>query len=394
LSVILTGILTWQYNPLRNPRNPQNVPPADSLANVAVQSDITHKNLVIYFLTADHKLDQVGYVTLSEALEKKYATIIETGEVNQLSVSNNSKYFIFINAGDIVKGGRQDRTIGVDIIIPPMEKNVELVSFCVESSRWTQRGKESAAEFSSNADMLPSRNLKIAAQKDRNQSAVWENVSDQQTTLNTNVSNLKGSVVNVRSEESSSSLQLTLENKDLDSLRKAYREKFESVPKNLPNVVGFAYAINGELYGADLYNSRELFLKMWPKLLNSVVVEAITDFKSDTIKYTKPENVISTLNQVFSGKKNTQEINKITSSISYETDKSVVFEAFDLNHKDWLHKCFIVKDPNVKSEYQIDFNRNIRNNINQAPVRNNINEPDINNSDEPQENQINQAPQK
>ncbi len=384
ISVILWSIIFsfekngWTF------KTHQSMPqlPADTIIPVTVKSDATHKNLVIYFLKAEHKLDQITYITLSEALEKKYATLIETGTVNTLSITNNSKYFIFINAGDIVKGGRQDRTIGVDIIIPPFEKKTDLVSFCVESSRWTKRGNESAAEFSANEEILPSRTLKISARKEKDQSAVWSGISDQQTKLNTNVSHMKGSVVDIRSEESQTSLQLTLENKDLDSLRKVYREKFETIPLSDEDIIGFAYSINGELYGADIYNHRELFKKMWPKLLNSIVVEAITEDKGDTAKFGKPENIIALLGQCYSGNKTIQEVNKITQSVSYETDKSIVFETYDLNHKDWLHKSFIMKDPNQKSTPKTDFNRiNYRNNINNSNQNINIQQRMENNNE-------------
>jgi hypothetical protein len=337
--------------------------PSDTIIPVTVKSEATHKNLVVYFLKAEHKLDQIEYITLSEALEKKYVTLIETGTVNTLSITNNSKYFVFINAGDIVKGGKQDRTIGVDIIIPPFEKKTDLVSFCVESSRWTKRGDEAVGEFSSNEEILPSRTLKISARKEKDQSAVWSDISAQQVQLNSNVSKLKGTKVDIRSAESQTSLQLTLENKDLDSLRKTYREKFEKIPLNDNEIIGFAYAVNGELYGADLYNNRELFKKMWPKLLNSIVVEAITEYKGDTVKFEKPANIIASLSSCYSGDKAIVDVNKITRSISFETDKNIVFETYDLNQKDWLHKSYIMKDPNQKSPPKTDFNRiNYRNN--------------------------------
>lgn len=373
ISVILFFIIFSFEKTVMNFRSGKNLlqQPPDTIIPVTVKSEVTHKNLVIYFLKSEHKLDQINYVTLSEALDKKYATLVETGTVNTLSIINNSKEFIFINAGDIVKGGRQDRTIGVDIIIPPFEKKTDLVSFCVESSRWTKRGNESAAEFSSNEEILPSRTLKISARKEKDQSAVWSGISDQQNKLNTNVSHMKGSAVDIRSVESQTSLQLTLENKDLDSLRKVYRGKFETIPLNDEEIVGFAYSVNGELFGADIYNNRELFKKMWPKLLNSIVVEAITEYKGDTAKFGKPGNIIASLSQCYSGVKNIQEVNKITRSVSFETDKGIAFETYDLNHKDWLHKSYIMKDPNQKSEPKTDFNRmNYRNNINNSNQNN------------------------
>lgn len=342
------------------------VSPQDTVLNYTVKAEAEFKNLKIYFLSADKKLDGINYMILSEALEKKLAVINETGTVSELTITNNSDEYIFINAGDIVKGGKQDRTIGMDIIVPPREKGMKLQSFCVEASRWTKRGNEEVGQFSSNDAILPSRTLKIAAAKEKDQSAVWENISVQQDNLSENVSNLKGSKTEVRSAQSRTSLQLTLENKDLDSLRNIYRNAFENMPGKDNEITGFAYAVNGEIFGADLYGSRRLFIKMWPKLLNSVVVEAIAELKNDTNK-AKPQNPVETLAKCYlSGNKTVQAVNLITESHCFENDKSIVFETYDLAHKSWIHKSFLLKDPNQKITPKTDFNRiNIRdNNIN------------------------------
>ena len=49
---------------------------------------------------------------------------------------------VFIQAGEILRGGRQDRTLGVDFVVPAMSK-LPVPSFCVESGRWHRRGAES-----------------------------------------------------------------------------------------------------------------------------------------------------------------------------------------------------------------------------------------------------------
>jgi hypothetical protein len=42
-------------------------------------------------------------------------------------------------------------------------------------------------------------------------------------------------------------------------------------------VIGYGFAINGKINSADVYASHELFLKLWPKLLNASSVEAVAD---------------------------------------------------------------------------------------------------------------------
>ena len=41
------------------------------------------------------------------------------------------------------------------------------------------------------------------------------------------------------------------------------------------DVVGYVFAVNGKLNSADVYPSNGLFRKMWPKLLQASVTEAI-----------------------------------------------------------------------------------------------------------------------
>src|SRR4029079_8804388 len=103
--------------------------------------------------------------TLAQAQEKGVATIRETGgeraaqqadnvaqqhesnglgqqraggggEVNRLVIDNKGDKAIFVLAGTLVKGGKQDRQIAQDFIIPP-GKTVPVDAFCVEHGRWT-----------------------------------------------------------------------------------------------------------------------------------------------------------------------------------------------------------------------------------------------------------------
>src|SRR5262249_51881195 len=213
-----------------------------------VSGPVTHRNLQVFLIHGETKLEQSHYATLSEALQKDIVVIKETGSVQELSVENLSKEItVFINAGDIVKGGRQDRTVRDDLILPPQSGKVPLATFCVEHGRWTRRGDESAAAFSANTKALSSRKEKLAARYGLSQSEVWAGVAEQQSKLNDNVSRLAGKNVDTRSVVSESSLQLTLENKDLDSVKRQYLDELNPLLNGKTDVIGFAYAINGEI---------------------------------------------------------------------------------------------------------------------------------------------------
>src|SRR5438874_957630 len=75
----------------------------------------THQNLQVFLVHGETQLEDRQYAPLSEALEKGTVAIKETGNVQELRIENLSKTTtVFLNAGDIVKGGRQDRTIRDD----------------------------------------------------------------------------------------------------------------------------------------------------------------------------------------------------------------------------------------------------------------------------------------
>jgi hypothetical protein len=63
---------------------------------------------------------------------------------------------VFVQAGDIVKGGRQDRVLTVSLLIPPRSGRMAIGAYCVEQVRWSQRGHESAKKFMSAEGHLPS----------------------------------------------------------------------------------------------------------------------------------------------------------------------------------------------------------------------------------------------
>ena len=99
----------------------------------------THKNLTVFLV---HGKDQSTktFLTLQEALAQKKVRVYETKEVNELAIKNLSNQDIYVQAGDIVRGGEQDRMISVDFIVPPRSRRMPIAAFCVESGRWSRRG--------------------------------------------------------------------------------------------------------------------------------------------------------------------------------------------------------------------------------------------------------------
>ena len=88
--------------------------------------------------------------------------VIETGRVNELQIENTGAEQVFIQAGDIVKGGKQDRVLTVSFLLPANSGRLPIASFCVEQGRWSARGKEDQAKFSSAGEAMPSRSALLA----------------------------------------------------------------------------------------------------------------------------------------------------------------------------------------------------------------------------------------
>src|SRR6185369_6535986 len=241
-------------------------------SNYRLSGPYTHKNLTVFLI---HGKDQTTktFLTLQEALEQKKVKVYETKDVNELAIRNLSNEDIYVQAGDIVRGGEQDRMISVDFIVPPKSGRMPIAAFCVESGRWNKRGNEEAAEFSSSDNAAATKELKLAAKSANSQQAVWQNVTVAQEKLSQNV------YATVNSPVSSSSLELSIENSKVKEVSADYINELSGILRDKEDVIGYVFGINGKVNSADVYASRALFAKLWPKLLKSSSVEAVAEIQ-------------------------------------------------------------------------------------------------------------------
>ena len=129
--------------------------PLSAADGARVSGPIVYANLAIYLVHGSATGGAVP-LTLQEALAKGSVKVRETGSVNELTVENVGNDEVFVQAGDIVKGGRQDRVLSVDLLLPPRSGEVPIAAFCVEHGRWTARGNEDGRQFSSASSAMPS----------------------------------------------------------------------------------------------------------------------------------------------------------------------------------------------------------------------------------------------
>ena len=194
----------------------QPLPTANADDTPRVGSPVAHENLTVYFVHGSDTVASAKILSLSEALDRNLAVVHETSDVNMLAVENKSdEYELFIQSGDIVKGGKQDRMVQLDMLLPPKSGVVPLPAHCVEQGRWTGRGSEDSKAFKSSNNCAVGNDIKIANFSGQ-QPAVWKKVEQQQAKLN---ESFKGSA-NVQAAASPTSFQLSLESPDLQRGRR------------------------------------------------------------------------------------------------------------------------------------------------------------------------------
>ncbi len=299
----------------------------------------THKNLAIFLIHGKSKAVGKTFLTLQEALLQKKVVVYETKSVNELAIENFSNEDVYVQSGDIVKGGQQDRMIGVDLIVPPKSGRMPISAFCVEHGRWSGRGNERAGVFSSSADAAATKEIRLAAKRSNSQGAVWENVRVAQDKLSQNVG------TRVNSTVSESSLQLAVENTRVQETAESYIKALANIADRSDDVIGYVFAINGKVNSADVYSSNALFKKLWPKLLKANAIEAIAELQTEKFNPVKPESVKTFLTEAEAARPSEKAVTTRTTMVTREDDSNILFETRDEKQKgEWVHRNYIKKN--------------------------------------------------
>ncbi len=307
----LVAVILWTFN--SSPRVLAEPPLAsgpDSASGWRVGEPVTYETLTVFPVLSSQEASTAGFETLDAALASGTAIVAEQGDymrrtrggngeqapaissgpqVNQLVLVNRGKRPLLLLAGEVVSGGKQDRIIGKDRIIPVGAKPLPLDVFCVEHSRWTGGSDTFAA-----AKMMVHPTVREQAAVDQDQSKVWAAV--------------RGDAAAARAQsEMSSNLAVTaprITSRELSTVvasaapTQAYRDIYQSaaigpsvenfaleVEKRFnratsglkdEHVVGVIVAFGGEVAWSDIFASSQLFDAYWPKLLRSYAVEALT----------------------------------------------------------------------------------------------------------------------
>jgi hypothetical protein len=283
-----------------------------TVSGYKVLDPIRHGNLTVFPVVAAKSYPTGEFLTLDEGLRSGEVVVTEAGqvqglvrrhgqpavrhegaEVNRLVLVNNSQHPLLLLAGEIVTGGKQDRVIAKDRIVPAESDPVDLGVFCVEPGRWVAASEHFGASEAmyGNAGgakptaavpmaMMAQPSVRARAMADKDQNEVWAEVRKQRAEV---AGGMMADIPAATRETiaQTSSYAKVMENEDvkkkIDAVAKPIEQNYQSLIAQLRDrhAVGVVVAVNGRIIWADVFASTDLLAKYWPKLVRSYASEAV-----------------------------------------------------------------------------------------------------------------------
>ncbi|WP_205509378.1 ARPP-1 family domain-containing protein [Longitalea arenae] len=201
-----------------------------------------------------------GVISLSQGLANGSVVVSERGSaatenVHWLRINNNGTESVYIGSGEIILGGRQDRMVSKDTILPPSRKDQYIPVMCVEEGRWSN--KEKKFQYSNYAD--PS--LRKVLDKSKNQVLVWKEIASQ-----LDKSSVKSPTLAYLAHRSE---------KKYTPEQDEYLRYFTNAFKTDSSIMGFVCMSGDKVIGCDIYAGSNLFYGELQPLLHGYIEEAI-----------------------------------------------------------------------------------------------------------------------
>jgi hypothetical protein len=286
-----------------------------------VLAPIESGNLILFpVVRADGKSTmETPFITLDEGLKNGEVEVTEAGrarglvrglvrrrggeeaqnsyrgdEVNTLVLVNHSKRPLMLLAGEVVTGGKQDRIVAKDRIVPADADPIDLSVFCIEPGRWTESSAEFGASDKSTAhSFMVQPEVRERAMVDQDQQQVWDSVHGTMSKMEAAAAppapastGSSGGVMYDAAPPMSlgtTSYAKMMENpaisQKVDEAAAPVMKAREEVLKKLrdEHAVGVVVAVRGEIVWADLFASTDLLARYWTKLVRSYAAESLTE---------------------------------------------------------------------------------------------------------------------
>jgi hypothetical protein len=231
-----------------------------------IQGPFAHQDLTV-FLLCSNRQDGNDFLTLDEGLKEGLVSVSEQEheQVRALSIDNQSDRPLYLQEGERLIGGKQDRTIISSLVIPPKSGKTSVPTFCVEHSRWVEGKKGREFGFSVNPALAP-KGVRGAAKVEGNQDRVWGCVAAQKDSA----------CQTLKCPNTNSSVNEMLDAPQVQAISEEYAAALERAldrPENR-DAVGMAIVFNGQIEEVNLYPNAALFRKLFPRLIRAYAVQA------------------------------------------------------------------------------------------------------------------------
>ena len=226
------------------------------LGSTRVGQAAAHGPLLIFWLTAKDYAPALDVAALDEARKSGALVISERDRatVSELVVENRGKVHVLLLAGEILVGGKQNRVLREDLLLPPLSGARSIGVYCVEQGRWN----EGRTEFESKSSFAqPALRSKLLEHAEQHQ--VWDAVA--RSTRE----------VAPATPSPTHSYQALYD----DGKLQAHLGEVERAASLRPpaGAHGAAAFVGAGFSGLDLFHSPGLFMREWPKLLRAHGVE-------------------------------------------------------------------------------------------------------------------------
>ena len=237
-------------------RRPPVLPPGDDnplrrlVRRVEIGRPCTYGQLAVFPLILRDTGDATDIRALDEALNRGWISIREQKQarVSEVVVWNESRHPVFMMAGEILGGGRQDRIVRSDVLVRPTRDSVTVPVYCGEQDRW-----QGSRESFDSASHLAGQAMRSMAARAASQDAIWSEIDHR----------LKesGASAPTRSYQSMYSDRAT--GKRID----AVTERFRDIRTR--RTVGLILVDRGRIVGGDLFGDSGLCSSLWDKIVRS-----------------------------------------------------------------------------------------------------------------------------
>ncbi len=247
------------------PPPPRPIPPpplpnpvSRLISRIDVLAPHYYRGLTVFPLRLRVVEDHTNYVTLDEALRRRWLELVEkrTAVVPEIFASNISRRPIFLMAGEILAGGKQNRTLRYDTLLLPGASYVPVPVYCVEQRRWTGKSKLFRSQSA-----LAGQAMRQRIASGEGQAQIWEQAA----------ADAKANEVTSESGD----LQAVYNNRKVQRRIQDYTSEFK---RRLPGgIVGLVLVERSRVVACDIFCNPALFGKLRDKILASYVWHPIRD---------------------------------------------------------------------------------------------------------------------